>query len=72
MRGFSGKWARTYVRTYVRTYGGESKGPSTPSRDQKWKTKLQHAILEALYIREIKSGLKTYDELRDHKILIKV
>ena len=31
MRGFSGKWARTYVRTN----GGESKGPSTPSRDQK-------------------------------------
>ena len=35
MRGFSGKWARTYVRMDVRTYGGESKGPSTPSRDQK-------------------------------------
>ena len=31
MCGFSGKWARTYGRTY----GGESKGPSTPSRDQK-------------------------------------
>ena len=31
MRGFSGKWARTYGRTD----GGESKGPSTPSRDQK-------------------------------------
>ena len=33
MRGFSGKWARTDGRTY----GGESKGPSTPSRDQKCK-----------------------------------
>ena len=31
MRGFSGKWARTNVWTN----GGESKGPSTPSRDQK-------------------------------------
>ena len=31
MRGFSGKWARTYGRTD----GGKSKGPSTPSRDQK-------------------------------------
>ena len=31
MRGFSGNWARTDERMY----GGESKGPSTPSRDQK-------------------------------------
>ena len=30
--------------------------------------KLQHAILEALYIREIKPGLNTQDELRDHII----
>ena len=35
MRGFSGKWARTNGRTDGRAYGGESKGPSTPSRDQK-------------------------------------
>ena len=57
---------------YGRTYRGESKGPSTPSRDQKWKTiKLQHAILEALYIREIKPGLNTQDGLRDHKLIIK-
>ena len=34
--------------------------------------KLQHALLEALYIREIKPGLKTSDELRDNKLLIKV
>ena len=48
----------TNVRTNERTYGGESKGPSTTSRDQKWKTiKLQNAILEALYISEI--DLKT-------------
>ena len=33
---------------------------------------LQHAILEALYIREIKPGLNTQDELRDHKLSIKV
>ena len=32
MRGFSGKWARTHGRMN----GGESKGPPTPSRDQKW------------------------------------
>ena len=31
MHGFSGKWGRTNVPMY----GGESKGPSTPSRDQK-------------------------------------
>ena len=31
MCGFSGKWARTYAQTNV----GESKGPSTPSRDRK-------------------------------------
>ena len=31
MRGFLGKWARTDERMY----GGEYKGPSTPSRDQK-------------------------------------
>ena len=31
IRGFSGKW----VRANERTDGGESKGPSTPSRDQK-------------------------------------
>ena len=31
MREFSGKRARTNEPTY----GGESKGPSTPSRDQK-------------------------------------
>ena len=76
MRGFSGKIG-TYVRKNVRTNGrtneGESKGPSTPSRDQKWKTiKLQHAILEALYIREIMPGLTTHDELRDYKLIIKV
>ena len=35
MRGFSGKWARTDGRTDGRTNRGESKGPSTPSRDQK-------------------------------------
>ena len=35
MRGFSGKWARTNERTDGRTTGGESQGPSTPSRDQK-------------------------------------
>ena len=31
-----------------------------------------HAILEALYIREIKPCLNTHDELRDHKLVIKV
>ena len=31
MSGFSEKWARTNGRTN----GGESKGPSTPLRDQK-------------------------------------
>ena len=39
----------------------------------KWKTiKLQYAILEALYIREIKPGLNKQDELRDHKLIIKI
>ena len=39
----------------------------------KWKTiKLQNAIIEALYIREIKSGLSTQEELRNHKLIIKV
>ena len=33
--------------------------------------KLQHAILEALYFREIKPSLNTQDELRDHKLIIK-
>ena len=33
---------------------------------------LQHAILEALYTREIKPELNTQDELRDHKLIIKV
>ena len=38
-----------------------------------WKIiKLQHAILEALYIRDIKPGLNKQDELRDHKLIIKV
>ena len=36
------------------------------------KIKLKHAILEALYIREIKPGLNTQGELRDHKLIIKV
>ena len=34
--------------------------------------KLQYAILEALYLREIKPGLKTQDELRDHQLIINV
>ena len=39
----------------------------------KWKTiKLQHAILEVLYIREIKPGLNTQDELREYKLIIKI
>ena len=35
MLGFSGKWTRTYGRTDGRKNEGESKGPLTPSRDQK-------------------------------------
>ena len=33
--------------------------------------KLQHDILEALYIREIKPGMNTQDELKDHNLIIK-
>ena len=36
------------------------------------KIMLQHAILEALYMREFKPGLNTQDELRDHKLIVKV
>jgi len=36
------------------------------------KGRLQLAILEALFIREIKPALNTRDEWRDHKLSIKV
>ena len=32
---------------------------------------MQHGILEALYIREIKPGFNTQDELSDHKLILK-